>query len=227
MFFLKDIIKPKNTSSNFSAVTSPLPPPAHCSVSLPSTSSSCSSLSLSSASFLQQSPSTSTSSSTFLELADPDDPLPAALLAAEDFASSIEVPVAVCSQRNTTFQNPGTAESLRSAAAQINPARTVPPCDIGKKRVRQSQEEVDQLKRSKDDLSSLTSSLTSALNSIAAPQPASATPPPPLTAAEKAKFSPQVELLIGSVSVALNKVPVERQVNCIIEMLQVAGKYSE
>lgn len=111
---------------------------------------------------------------------------------------------------------------LRAAASVIEPEKAVPPSDPVKRRKRTGDKLDEQIVQSGKDISVLATSLSSALEKIAA-KPAQPAQPAQSVAGE---CKPAVQAYILALTTALNGVPDNVLLPCVMEMLGCAQKYS-
>ena len=105
-------------------------------------------------------------------------------------------------------------------ATSIKPAKTVPPTDPIKKRKRDSEKTDDILSQSSKNVSILATSLSTALERFGQSQLVQPAPRP-----NRPDMSSDVEAMLGSIAVALSKVPEKEQVSCVVDMLAVVKGY--
>lgn len=110
------------------------------------------------------------------------------------------------------------AKNLRAMAATIQSAKTVPPKDFVTKRKRDSEKTENILCQSSKDVSTLVVFLNKALEKF---QPSLQS----VSRSSRFNVSPDVEVMLGTVTVALNKVHEEEQVSCIMDILAVIKGY--
>ncbi|XP_071580414.1 uncharacterized protein [Temnothorax nylanderi] len=108
---------------------------------------------------------------------------------------------------------------LKTMAASIQPAKTVPPKDPVKKRKRDSEKTNDVLSQSSKDVSFLAASLGAALERFGPVQPAPHPGSP--------NMSSDIEAMLGFVAVALNRVPEEERLSCVMDMVTVVKEYTK
>lgn len=108
---------------------------------------------------------------------------------------------------------------LKTMAASIQPAKTVPPKDSVKKRKRDSEKTNDVLSQSSKDVSFLAASLGAALERFGPLQPA---PHPGCP-----NMSSDIEAMLGFVAVALSRVPEEERISCVMDMVAIVKGYTK
>lgn len=111
---------------------------------------------------------------------------------------------------------------LKTMAASIYPAKKVPPKDPVKKRKRDSEKTNDVLSQSSKDVSFLAASLGAALERFRPLQPVQPAPHPGCP-----NMSSDIEAMLGFVAVALNRVPEEERVSCVMDMMAVVKGYTK
>lgn len=111
-----------------------------------------------------------------------------------------------------------TSANLKAMATSIHPAKTVPPNDSVKKRKRNFEKTDDVLSQSSKDISFLAASLGTALEKFGSQPVQSAFFSSP-------NMSSDVQAMLSSIAVALNRVSEEEQVLCVMDMLAVVKKY--
>lgn len=111
---------------------------------------------------------------------------------------------------------------LKTMAASIQPAKTVPPKDPVKKRKRDYEKTNDILSQSSKDVSFLATSLGAALEKFGPSQSVQPTPRPGC-----ANVSSDIEAMLSFVAIALNKVPEEKRLSCVMDMVKVVQGYTK
>ncbi|XP_077279857.1 uncharacterized protein LOC143907160 isoform X1 [Temnothorax americanus] len=111
--------------------------------------------------------------------------------------------------------------SLKTMAASIRPAKTVPPKDPVKKKKRDCEKTNDVLSQSSKDVSFLAASLGAALERFGPSQPVQPAPHP-----GGPNMSSDIEAMLGFVAVALNRVSEEERLSCVMDMVAVVKNYT-
>ena len=106
--------------------------------------------------------------------------------------------------------------ALRAMASSIQPNKVVPPTDIGRKREREGDKLDEAFVQTHKDMASLVNILSQVLASMR--QPKSASEPCQTVIADVKSF-------MDDVAIALNNVPKDEQLACVIEMLKIAKSY--
>ena len=101
-------------------------------------------------------------------------------------------------------------------ASSIQPNKVVPPTDIGRKREREGDKLDEAFVQTHKDMASLVNILSQVLASMR--QPKSASEPCQTVIADVKSF-------MDDVAIALNNVPKDEQLACVIEMLKIAKSY--
>lgn len=119
-------------------------------------------------------------------------------------------------------QGTASVTNLKIMVASIQPAKTVPPKDPVKKRKRDSEKTNDVLSQSSKDVSFLAAFLSAALERFGPLQPVQPAPHPGYP-----NMSSDIEAMLGFVAVALNRVPEEERLSCVMDMVMIVKGYTK
>lgn len=111
---------------------------------------------------------------------------------------------------------------LKTMAASIHSAKTVPPKDPIKKRKRDCEKTNDILSQSSKDVSFLAASLGAALEKFTPLQPMQ-----PASHPDYPNMSSDMKAMLGFLAVALNRVSEEERVSCVMDMMAVVKEYTK